>query len=69
MLYPTLPHSKSQRIQRACKILFDRFQTDIHFPSLWHGRISKCTEPLKGQSIDRRGWRRLDADGDVVILE
>src|SRR5690606_15661835 len=33
---------------------------------LAHGRISKSSEPLKGASSGRRGWRRFDGEEKIV---
>ena len=53
--------SRAQRLEskRLAHKLSDRLGARLECSLLWHGRISKCTEPLEGQSSGRRGWRRF----------
>jgi hypothetical protein len=53
VLNPKPPNKKSRRLIR----LTWRART---MPLLSHGRISKSSEPLRCESVGRRGWRRFD---------
>ena len=68
-IYPTLSRAKSQRNQRSAQNLFNPFPTPIHSLSHSHGRVSKSSEALKCERIDRRGTRRFSEDGNVDIVE
>ncbi len=67
MLYPTLSDLISQRIKRKQPNLFNPFPTHIGSSSLSHGRVSKSSEALKCERIDRRGTCRFEEGENVKV--